>query len=115
MMSKLREDLLNAIGVTYRTMSDAIARGDGEREQRALKRIGELKRRLRDARSEERHRYLHISNSERSCMVCRDEDSSAVVVQAWNSCEGCETTRFRSFEAAHRALQQAGYIPMRAV
>ncbi len=114
MMSQLREDLLNSIGTTFQRMTDAAERGELRQALRAKSRIEELKQRLEAARDEDRRRYLHISNPERSCMVCRDEDDHSVVVQSWNSCEGCGVTRFRSMASAQRSLQQAGYVSMAA-
>ena len=115
MMSQLREDLLNSIGVAFQRMTDAVERGETRQALRAKSRIEALKRRLAAARDEDHRRYLHVGDSERSCMVCRDEDDHSVVVQAWNSCEGCEVTRFRSMASAQRSLQQAGYVSMAAV
>jgi len=114
MMSQLRENILDSIGTSYQKMSAAMERGDTLIARRALNRISELKKRLRSARSDDAQRFMHISNSDRSCMVCQDEDNSAVIVQSWNGCEGCEVTRFRSFSAAYRSLTQSGYISMAA-
>ncbi len=112
MMSKLREELLDAMGSTYQQFSLAMERGEAMRARNALARLKSLKKSLISAREEEQNRYLHSSNSGQSCVVCADEDDHSVVVQAWNGCEGCEVTRFRSMAAAKQALQSGGYVPM---
>ncbi|MBT3309896.1 MAG: hypothetical protein HOL04_05095 [Gammaproteobacteria bacterium] len=112
MMSQMRENLLDAIGTTYQQLSSAMERGEAVHARSALSKIKLLKEKLVSAREEEKNRYLHASNSEQSCLLCKDEDDHSVVVQAWNSCEGCEVTRFRSMEAAKQALQSGGYVSM---
>ncbi len=112
MMSKLREELLEAMGTTYQQFSQALEQGEAVRARSALARLKSLKQSLVSAREEEKSRYLHSAHSGQSCVVCRDEDGRSVVVQAWSGCEGCEVTRFRSMAAAKRALQRGGYVPM---
>ncbi len=112
MMSKLREELLDAMGATYQQFSQAMERGEATRARSALSKLKSLKESLISARDEEQNRYLHSSKSGQSCVVCADEKGSSVVVQAWDGCEGCEVTRFRSMAAAKRALLQNGYVSM---
>lgn len=115
MMSRVRENLLDAIGTTYQQLSRAMEQGESSRARNALAQIKELKQRLVEARKEEHNRYIHAADSGQSCLLCRDEDDRSVVVQVWNSCEGCEVTRFRSMDAAKQSLLSSGYVSMSAI
>lgn len=115
MMSQLREELLEAMGKTYQQFSVAMERGEESRARSALNKLKSLKNSLISAREQEQFRYLHTEKSGQSCMVCRDEDDQSVVVQAWDGCEGCEVTRFRSFRDARKALLNGGYVAMSTV
>lgn len=115
MMSQLREELLEAMGKTYQQFSVAMERGEASRARNALNKLKSLKKSLVSARKQEQFRYLHSENSGQSCMVCRDEDGQSVVVQAWDGCDGCEVTRFRSLKDAKKALLSGGYVAMSMV
>ena len=115
MMSQLREDLLDAIGTTYQQLTAAVKTGEAQRAQRALGRLKKLKERLVAAREHEQHRYLHVKESEQSCLLSRGEDGVSVVAQVWKGYKECEVTRFRSMEVAQRTLSHSGYVALAAV
>ncbi len=112
MMSNRREGLLEAIGVTYQQLTQAVAEREMGIVGMTLQELRRLKGLLEESRQQERQRYLHVAEEGRSCLLSRDEDGETVIVQAWKGCETCEVTRFRTQKEAHDSLLQAGYVAM---